>query len=110
MKRFAIIFGFLVVATAAHAENRSNDYLLSISPAEQAKMLGRVVGSHCAGHTAFYMGISETGFSQDKAFWSLRCVDRREFAVQVNPDGTSKVLECAVLKTMKAGTCFKKFP
>jgi hypothetical protein len=54
------------------------------------------------------MGIDDSGFSRDKAFWSIRCDDGREFAVQVNPDGTSGVLECADLKLLKAGACFQK--
>jgi hypothetical protein len=110
MRQLFLTLMFLAFATAAHAENRANDYLLSITPPEQAKMLGKVVGTHCLGQTVLYMGIGETGFGKDKAFWSVRCADRREFAVQVNPDGTSSVLDCATLKAMNAGTCFKKFP
>ncbi len=108
MRRPGIALAFILIVSAAHGDNSPNDYLLSITPGAQAKMLGSVVGVHCVGQTAFYMGIGETGISEDKAFWSVRCTDRREFNVQVNPDGTTSILESAVLKALNAGVCFKK--
>lgn len=59
------------------------------------------------GADRIYMGIGKSGFSQGKGFWSIRCTDGRPFMVRVNSDGTSSVLECAVLKRLNAGTCFK---
>jgi hypothetical protein len=54
------------------------------------------------------MGIGTVGFGKDKAFWSVRCQDGRQYAVQANPDGTSSVLECSMLKALRAGECFHK--
>lgn len=54
------------------------------------------------------MGIGASGVAKDKGFWSVRCGDGRIYAVEANPDGTSSVLECAALKALKAGECFKK--
>jgi hypothetical protein len=79
-----------------------------VTPKIQAATLAKAVGENCLGKTAFYMGIGKSGLSEDKGFWSVRCADGRSFSVQVNPDGTSLVLECAVLKASNAGTCFKK--
>lgn len=97
----------MTAGIARAAENGANDYLLSVKPDAQAATLSRAVGEKCVGQTAFYMGIGKSGLSQGKGFWSIRCTDGRSFMVQVNPDGTSSVLECAVLKRMNAGSCFK---
>jgi hypothetical protein len=103
----AVLGATLAIASHAHAANGANDYLLSVTPQLQATTLARAVGTKCQGQTAFYMGIGKSGISQGKGFWSVRCTDGRPFMVQVNPDGTSSVLECALLKRLNAGTCFK---
>jgi hypothetical protein len=71
-------------------------------------MLGKVVGDTCSGKDTFYMGIGASGFAKNKAFWSVRCQDGRAYAVEVHSDGSSTVLECAALKALHAGECFKK--
>ena len=81
---------------------------LSLSPEARATILGKTVGEGCVGKTAFYMGMAESGFAKDKGFWSIRCQDNRAFVVEVNPDGTTIVLECAVLKRVGGGECFKR--
>ena len=104
-----VIATFLFVPQAL-AQNGANAYLLSLAPNARAQMLGKVVGDRCVGKETFYMGIGTSGFSRDKAFWSVRCQDGRSYVVEAHPDGTSKVLECAALKALHAGECFKKFP
>ena len=109
MRRLSVGTGAALLATAtAYAANGANDYLLSVPPKIQASTLAKAVGENCRGQRAFYEGIGKSGLSEDKGFWSIRCADGRSFSVQVNPDGTSLVLECAVLKALNAGTCFKK--
>jgi hypothetical protein len=110
MKRLTAALGVMLFATNALAANGANDYLLSVKPDVQAATLAKAVGANCRGQTAFYMGIGKSGISQGKGFWSVRCSDGRPFLVQVNADGTSSVLECAVLKRLNAGTCFKALP
>lgn len=90
--------------------NGVNDRLLALSARDQAAMLGKAIGERCVGKAAFYMGIGKEGFAKDKAFWSLRCADRRAFSVEVDPDGATSVLECDVLEALNAGQCFRKFP
>jgi hypothetical protein len=109
MKRLTAALGATLFATTALATNGANDYLLSAKPNVQAATLAKAVGGNCQGQTAFYMGVGKSGISQGKGFWSVRCTDGRPFMVQVNPDGTSSVLECSVLKRLNAGTCFKAF-
>lgn len=98
----------LLATAAAYAANGANDYLLSVTPKIQAATLAKAGGAGCRGQKAFYMGIGKSGLSEDKGFWSVRCADGRSFSVQVNPDGTSLVLECVALRALNAGTCFKK--
>jgi hypothetical protein len=105
-------------------KNSANDWLLAQPDAARAAMLGKVVGDKCKGKTAFYQGTikSDSHASADPrpklpilpgaendTFWSIMCYDGRSFEVEVHPDGSGQVLECAVLKTMHAGECFKKF-
>ena len=99
---------FVVCVQPAIAENRANAQLLSLAPEARATILGDAVGAGCAGKTTFYMGVAESGLAKDKGFWSIRCQDDRAFVVEVNPDGTSSILECAVLKRAGGGECFKK--
>jgi hypothetical protein len=109
MRRLSVGTGAALHATTmAYAANGANDYLLSVTPKIQVATLAKAVGANCRGQMAFYMGIGKSGMSEDKGFWSIRCADGRSFLVQVNPDGTSQVLECAALKALNAGTCLKK--
>ena len=102
---------FVASIQPAIAQNGANAYLLSLAPAGRAAMLGKVVGEGCVGKTTFYMGIGKKpGLGMNKGFWSVRCEDGRPFIVQVNPDGNGSVMECALLKSMGAGECFKKLP
>jgi hypothetical protein len=105
-------------------KNPANDWLLAQSNAGRADMLGKVVGDKCKGKTAFYQGTIKSNShasvdprpklptlpgTENDTFWSIMCYDGRSFEVEVHPDGSGQVLECAVLKTTHAGECFKKF-
>jgi hypothetical protein len=108
--KIAALLGLCIVAYVqpAMAENAANAHLLSLAPEVRATILGETVGEGCVGKTAFYMGMAESGFAKDKGFWSIRCQDNRAFVVEVNPDGTSSILECAVLMRVGGGECFKR--
>ena len=86
-------------------------------------MLGKVVGNRCKGKAAFYQGtlkgphasadprliVPRVDLAENDTFWSVMCADGRSFEVELHPDGSGHVLECSVLKSMRAGECFKKF-
>jgi hypothetical protein len=113
MIRKAIV-GLVLAASAlsmgpADAEGgKANDYLLSLSPARQAEMLGQQVGKTCVGKTAFYMGIGIPGYPKRQALWSVKCADGSAYAVKVNPNGATQTVECTVFVSMDGFTCFKK--
>jgi hypothetical protein len=89
------------------APNIANARLLKFSSSEQASFLGLAVGEGCRGVKAFYMGSSK----RDEAFWSVKCSDSRKYAVMISPDstGSTRVMECSLLKAVNAGECFKRF-
>ncbi len=105
---FAIVFCCVAVARSTMAENSINARLLGLTAVEQAAILAGIVGGGCLGKAVFYMGGGTSGFAKDKAFWSLRCLDGREFAIEARPDGSTIVVDCAVLKTFNDGQCFEK--
>ena len=104
----ALIAGALSIGPAYAAGGQANDYLLSLSPAHQAQMLGKAVGPTCTGKTAFFMGIGIPGHPKRQAIWSVKCANGSAYAVQVNPNGASQAIECTVFAAMDGLTCFKK--
>ena len=93
-------------------QNVANDRLLALPKSQQVVMLGKIVPEGCKGVSAFYQGIGKSGIENGKAFWSLRCSNGRTYEVEIEPDatGSTSILECSVLKAVKGGECFKKFP
>lgn len=117
----AVLLGIQMFWSSANAsENRANDYLLSITPKEQAKMLDKVVGGGCKGKIAFYQGSTDDhlprandapvlpGHEYD-SFWNVMCANGKSYSVSVSPRGAGQVLECSVLEAVGGGHCFKKF-
>ncbi len=102
----------MVVGAAAGAapKNEYNDKLVNLSPGDRAAKLAEVIGSWCVGTSTFLMGISESGPEQGYAYWSLRCLDGRSFAIQIDPQGGGAAVDCETLKEQSGGRdCFKKF-
>lgn len=92
----------------ASTGNIANDRLLALSEREQAFALGVVLNSGCTGDRAFYMGMLARDHS---AFWSVHCASAESYEVELSADavGSTRVLECSVLKALGAGKCFEKF-
>jgi hypothetical protein len=103
-----LVMGALSMGPAYAAGGQANDYLLSLSPAHQAEMLGRAVGKTCTGKTAFYMGIGVPGHPKRQALWSVKCTNGSSYAVKVNPNGAVQAIECTVFTAMDGLACFKK--
>jgi hypothetical protein len=64
-------------------------------------------GKNCVVKENFFQGMTK----EDQAIWDVRCASGKAFAVMIEPDavGSTKVLDCSVLKSLSAGECFKKF-
>jgi len=90
--------------------NPAHDKLLSLPPPERAADLARAVGHWCIGTEAFPMGVVADGPGAGNAYWSLRCADGSEWAVQIDRAARVVAIDCAVFKENGAGKeCFKKF-
>jgi len=58
---------------------------INATPAARAAKLAGVVGHWCIGTETFLMGVVAEGPGEGNAYWSLRCADGSEWAVQVDP-------------------------
>lgn len=90
--------------------NKANDYLLKLSPDQQAAWLARTVGEWCIATEPFEMGVSDRGPSTGYAYWSFRCINGGSYVVQLEPGGHGIAIDCDSFKKNGAGKeCFKKF-
>jgi hypothetical protein len=97
--------------TAAYAAgNGANDYLQKQSASGQASVLSKAIGRSCIVKTPYFMGmgVNVPGFPKNQALWSAKCSNGATFAVRVNPDGSSLVMECSVFESLNGVHCFKK--
>lgn len=100
----------ILLAFAAHA-NPAHDQLSSMSEQQRRSVLASFLvksGEQCSSVTkTFYQGNDKKG----NAFWNAACTGGDAFVIQVNNDakGSTRILDCKVMKAVKAGTCFKKF-
>ncbi len=93
-----------------HSLNPANDKLLKLRAPERAAMLARAVGHWCIGTEAFLMGVIAGGPGEGNAYWSLRCADGSEWAVQIDSQGQYVAIGCDEYKAAGAGKeCFQKF-
>jgi hypothetical protein len=96
-------------AGAAGSGNPTNDRLLAMPEVQQAQALGNILRRGCVGVAAFPMGVTASGRAKGDAYWSVRCKNGKDYAVQIPPRGKGAVVvDCQVLQ----GTgreCFKKF-
>jgi hypothetical protein len=86
-----------------------NDQVLSLSETRRHEVFAKLIsrsGERCSSVSrAFYQGSASDG----AAFWSLSCRGGIEWQVMLKPDGSTRLLECKVLKAVNGGTCFTKF-
>lgn len=100
----------LLFAVASHA-NPAHDHVKLMPESQRkaffAKYLTRS-GEKCAkASKTFYQGSDKSG----AAFWNVACDGGGNHVVLINNDasGSSKVMDCKVLKVLKLTPCFTKF-
>lgn len=102
--------GAQLVSPGGGPLNPANDELLKLSPPERAAKLARSVSQWCIGTEAFPMGVVGAGPGRGNAYWSLRCADGTEWAVQIDPEAGTTAILCDTFKFAAPGMeCFKKF-
>ena len=74
--------------------NPANDELLKLPPPERAEKLARAISEWCIGTEAFLMGVIGAGPGRGNAYWSLRCADGTEWAIQIDPEAGITAIGC----------------
>lgn len=101
-----------VFCTTMAIANPANDRLKAMPPEKRAGALALFLqqsGEKCPSVSrTFYQGSGKNG----DAFWDATCAGGKSWAIQVKNDsvGSTRILDCAVMKALHAGTCFSKFP
>lgn len=102
--------GAQLVSPGGGPLNPANEELLQLPPPERAAKLARSISRWCIGTQAFPMGVIGAGPGRGNAYWSLRCADGTEWAVQIDPEAETTAILCDTFKTAAPGKeCFKKF-
>jgi hypothetical protein len=90
--------------------NASHDALAALS--EDTRRLWftkafRDSGDPCGQVTrTFYQGMEK---SAKTAFWNVACSNGPSYSIAVYTDGSTKLLECSVMKAVTSTACFVKF-
>jgi hypothetical protein len=86
--------------------NPAHDRLLSLGASAQAIVLGQAVDDGCSGEYAFFMGMDK----KTNAYWSVRCTTGKGYEIQIMPNatGTTRGMDCDVLKATANVSCFMK--
>ena len=101
----------LAVLAGTAVANPAHDILAGMSEAKQRETLAGLLtnsGERCPSVTrVFFQGSAKNG----DAFWNAQCSTGQAFSIQINNDskGSTRLLDCKVLKAVGGGTCFKKF-
>lgn len=92
--------------------NEAHQRLQKANEKERAAIFTKLLtssGEDCPKVTrTFFQGAAVNG----DAFWNVACSNGKAFSIQVNGDseGSTKIMDCAMLKLVNAGECFKAFP
>lgn len=93
---------------AERTGNKAHDLLMTLSEQQQMRILSQsFIDEPCVVNRIFYQGMSK----DLTAFWSVGCTNGRSYQISIYADekGTSKCLDCAILKYMTNVDCFVKF-
>jgi RNA polymerase subunit RPABC4/transcription elongation factor Spt4 len=98
-------------AELAETSNPGHNALMRMTPSDRAKFLGQVVESGgttvCGNPTRSFF----QGFDKYKgAYWNVACSNGMAYSVQIAADkgGSTKVLDCGLLKILTKVECFEK--
>lgn len=91
--------------------NAAHDRLMALSESARRDMLAmiaRSAGERCAVTRAFFQGQEPRSKA---AMWNVQCREGSSYVIQVNADatGSTKVLNCSVLKVAGGVDCFTRF-
>jgi NaMN:DMB phosphoribosyltransferase len=115
MKRLlvALVAGFVGTSAAlalaqGAPSNPIHDKLAALSETERNERLSVVVlDERCRVTRSFFQGMDKSG----NAHWNVACANGKTLVIMINNDarGSTRVLECGVMKAVGGTECFKKF-
>jgi hypothetical protein len=89
--------------------NQWHDKLTQLSSKERNAVLTKAVNASDQGCDmtikSFFQGFDD----EKKAYWNVECRDKKTYLIRVTDEGSSTVVACSALKSLKAGECFKTF-
>lgn len=100
----------LLVLTAARA-NPINQQIAALSEPQRQTIFSRMMqreGEKCQSVSrTFFQGTSKDG----AAFWNVSCAGGKDWQIMIKntAQGDIKMLDCAKLKTLGGGACFKPY-
>lgn len=108
---FMVAGAMLLAIPLGASANPAHDQLKSMTEAKRQALLTKFMAKsnkQCTAVTqTFYQGSDQN----DNAIWNAKCADGSTFAIQVNNDagGSTRIISCAVLKSVSGQKCFTKF-
>ena len=98
------------VTSSSAWSNEAHDRLMRLSDSQRNAMFTKLLnasGETCQVTKNFYQGSTKDG----AAFWNVACKGKDGFTIAVYNDatGSTKILECRIMKLVGATPCFKKF-
>lgn len=113
IKAFFLTFlSIIIIGTNATSANETHDRLSKLSTKDRNDFFTifmRKSNEDCGiVIKSFFQGFSKTSGS---AFWNVACTNKKTFVIMINNDatGSTKILECSVVKLLTKVDCFKKF-
>lgn len=106
-----IVTSVMVLWAGLTHANKAHSIIANQSESERRAFFTSFIknsGESCDSVTkTFFQGLS----SQREAFWNVRCRNSRAYLIKIDDDatGSTKILDCGVLKAVGGGECFKKF-
>ncbi len=107
-KAFPLIAAAIVLSGTTALANPIHDKLMALSERERNEKLRDVVQDEgCRVTRSFFRGLDKAA----NAFWNVACSNRKTFSIMIRNDsqGSTRILECDVIKAMGGPECFQKF-
>lgn len=114
MNRTVLLLAVLLLAGGLVQEvlaNPAHDRLQQMSSGERNTFFTKFLkgsGESCDGVTRnFFQGSGKSG----DVVWNVACRNGKTYSIMIYNDaeGSSKIMDCPLLKALNAGECFKKF-
>lgn len=113
MEREKLVAALMLTSVAASAfGNEAHEMLSRHTEPNQRYALAKIIrsaGDACPSATrVFYQGMERR---TRVAMWNAECSNGRSYVISIYPDGhgSTKVLECKVLKAVAGVDCFRPF-